>query len=557
MRSRSSGRLATLRDAALLIALLVVAGCRREAPVPATGTTLTTDVQSEGRLVRRLENDINTLNPVLVSTAYERDVLSYLFDALVEVDSSMRPAPGVASRWEISPDATTFRFHLDPGATFDDGTRVTAADVLFSVKRYAAESPQLSGYLQGLDLKKTRVVDAQTVEVVFESGRNAGQIYAFGFPVIAEHVYGTGDFKKDFNDKVVGCGPYRFVKRAPGSEIVLERRDDYRGTKPPVRTVVFKIIPNATVAWSALTRGEIDEMRISTEQFALGSADPEIRSRIVFHQFYELGYNFIAWNNRYEPLADAEVRRAFTMAIDRGAVVKHLYNGGARVMSGPFTVEQWAFNPAVPPIPFDPDGARAALQAKGWVDRDGDGIREKGKKALRVELLVDAADSASIEQGQLYQQSLRDVGADLVLRKLEGTAMIERVLTGKYEAAFLAYFLDLDPDLFANFHSSQFTPEGQNWVFYSNPEVDELLAKGQLELDHEARRAMYMRVHELLARDQPLTWLIQSSTKWAVSNRVQNVQVAPGLGLFNWTPGAQGWWVSPRRPQSGKGEEGH
>ncbi|MBI2213653.1 MAG: hypothetical protein HYU52_08400 [Acidobacteria bacterium] len=553
MRSSSRTNSAFLRAAAAtLLALAVVTACGRGAGAPGASSTAdpsaTARAQSDERLVRRLENDINTLNPVLMSTAYERFVLAYLFDPLVQVDSSMRPAPGVAARWEISPDATTFRFHLDPAASFEDGSPVTAGDVLFSVRRYAEESSQISGYLQGLDLKKSRVIDPHTVEVVFESGRNAGQIYAFSFPIIAEHVYGKGNFKKDFNDKVVGNGPYRLVRRTPGSEIVLERRDSYRGTKPQLRTIVFKIIPNATVAWSALTRGEIDEMRISTEQFALGSADPEVRKSIVFHQFYELGYNFIAWNNRFEPLADADVRRAFTMAIDRGSIVTHLYGGGARVMSGPFTVEQWAFNPAVPPIPFDPEGAKAALSAKGWVDRDGDGVRERGKMKLRVELLVDAADAASVEQGQIFQQALRDIGVDLALRKLEGSSMVERLINGNYEAVFLGYSLDLDPDLFANFHSSQFTPEGQNWVFYANAEVDELLAKGQVERDHAKRRDMYMRVHELLARDQPYTWLVQSSTKWAVSKRVQNVQVAPGMGLFNWTPGARGWWVAARQP---------
>jgi len=59
-----------------------------------------------------------------------------------------------------------------------------------------------------------------------------------------------------------------------------------------------------------------------------------------------------------------------------------------------------------------------------------------------------------------------------------------------------------------------------------------------------------MRVHELLARDQPYTWLVQPSTKWAVSKQLQNVQVAPGIGLFHWIPGARGWWVAPRRQQA-------
>ncbi|MGK2859479.1 MAG: ABC transporter substrate-binding protein, partial [Thermoanaerobaculia bacterium] len=395
--------------------------------------------------------------------------------------------------------------------------------------------------------EKSRVGDPATVEVGFTASRSAGQIYAFSFPVIAEHVYGKGDFQKDFNDKVVGNGPYRLVRRTPGAEILLERRDDYKGTKPPIRSVLFKVIPNETIAWSALSRGEIDEMRISTEQFTMHSGDPELRDTVIFHQFYELTFNFIAWNNRVEPLTDPGIRRAFTMAIDRGAVVQHMYAGGARVMSGPFTVEQWAFNPAVRAIPFDPAEARRILEAKGWTLSDDDGIRSKGKKKLRIELLVAAEDNASVQQGQIYQQALRDVGVDLVVRKLDGGSMIERVISGRYEAVFLGYSVDLDPDLYANFHSSQFTPEGQNWVFYSNPEVDQLLEKGREERDPVKRREMYMRVHEILAADQPYTWLVQPSRRWAVSRHVQNVQVAPGLGLFHWLPGARGWWVSSKK----------
>ncbi|MGK2856354.1 MAG: ABC transporter substrate-binding protein, partial [Thermoanaerobaculia bacterium] len=161
--------------AALLVALLLI-GCRAETPAPATTTAPSTNaIDTEGLIVRRLESDINTLNPVLMSTAYERDVLAYLFDGLIEIDAAMEPAPGIATRWVVSPDATTFTFHLDPRASFDDGTPVTAADVLFSVKKYAEDSSQLSGYLQGIDFEKSRVVDPATVEVGFTASRSAGQ----------------------------------------------------------------------------------------------------------------------------------------------------------------------------------------------------------------------------------------------------------------------------------------------------------------------------------------------------------------------------------------------
>lgn len=188
------------------------------------------------------------------------------------------------------------------------------------------------------------------------------------------------------------------------------------------------------------------------------------------------------------------------------------------------------------------------LDAAGWTDEDGDGVRSKDGKPLRIELLVASGDQTSTSQGQIYQDALRKIGVAIDLRSLEGTTLIERVLSGRYEAVFLGYTLDLDPDIYANFHSSQFTPKGSNWVYYANPVVDDLLVRGQEARSFDERQKIYQEIHALLAHDQPVTWLVQPSTRWAVHDRVKNVQAAPGLGFFGWRPGPRAWWI-PRAQQ--------
>jgi peptide/nickel transport system substrate-binding protein len=525
------------------VAGIVGCGAREEgAPGSAATQGDVASPEEGGRLVLRLGGGLNTLNPVLRTTAYELTVLGFLFDGLVELDRDLNPAAGLAKSWTVSDDGLSYRFLLDPLATWSDGVPVTARDVVFSLEQYKSYSPLISGYLEDLNLEKTRVVDDHTVDVVFDA-YHAGQLYTLSIAIVPEHVYSEGDFRTDFNDTVVGNGPFRLARREAGSEILLERRDDYVGARPHVRQILCRVIPNGSVAWSALTRGEIDEMRLTTSQWQLHADDPEAREIVTFHQFYELSYNFVAWNNSKPQLSDANVRRALTMGIDRGALVEHVYKGGARIMSGPYTTEQWSFNPSVSPIPYDPEGAARLLDAAGWRDEDGTGVRSSNGKPLRIEMLVTADDRTSVEQGQIYQDALKKIGVAIDLRSLELTSLIERVLSGRYDGAFLGTTMDLDPDLFANFHSSQFPPTGSNWVRYSNPEIDELLVAGQEERSFEERRRIYQQIHEILGRDQPMTWLVQPSARWAVHNRVKNVRIAPGLGVFGWVPGPREWWI--------------
>jgi len=121
--------------------------------------------------------------------------------------------------------------------------------------------------------------------------------------------------------------------------------------------------------------------------------------------------------------------------------------------------------------------------------------------------------------------------------------MIQRMIAGNYQAGYLAWDLDPDPDPFPQFHSSQIPPVGQNFVYYVNPVADKLIEQARRELDYNKRVKMYQQLHEMLAADQPYTWVIQVSVKWAVNKRIKNVKESHGWGLFTWYPGEMDWWI--------------
>ena len=538
----------------VLAALVLCLACGRERPAPAKGTILPVDdsvPRDGGSLIRRLDADISTVNPVIFNSRYDRWIANYLFTPFVYLDRNLQVAPGLAKSWEISDDGLVYRFELNPKATFSDGTPVRASDALFTLRKIvdpASEALQIAGSFELLDVSRTRVIDEHTIEVAFRE-RLATQLTRFNdLFVLPEHVYGKGNFRNDFNSRAVGSGPYKLVRRDEGKEVVMERRPDYWGAKPHIQTLVFKVINDHTTAWNALKLRQLDESVVSTDTWLREQNNPTLKQYIDFRRFYILNYNYIAWNGRNPLFRDKRVRRAMTMCIPIDSVIQDIYRGTARAMSGPFTPDEWAYNPNVPVIRYEPDSARQALAALGWADKDGDGVLEKGKTRFRFDFMIMSGNATTKQLAQMIQAELKKIGVQMDVVVLDGATAIQRLLNGNYEAAYLAWDLDPDPDPFALFHSAQFPPAGQNFVYYSNPEADRLIDQARRELDQSKRKDLYWRLHEVLAADQPYTWVVQASGKWGINKRVRGVEASRGLGLFSWYPGELGWWLAAPAP---------
>jgi peptide/nickel transport system substrate-binding protein len=200
-------------------------------------------------------------------------------------------------------------------------------------------------------------------------------------------------------------------------------------------------------------------------------------------------------------------------------------------------------------IEFDPQGARRQLNSIGWLDTDHDGVLDKDKKPFTFDLLITSGSPSAAAFGQLLQAALQDAGVKMNVVPLDPTAFFQRVLAGNYQAAYLGWDLDPDPDPFPYLHSSQMPPHGQNFSYYSNPEVDRLIEEGRRTFDVQKRIAIYQRLHELVAADQPLTPTLQVSVKWGINKRVHGVKESKGWGLFLWYPGELDWWIGndPRK----------
>jgi len=541
---------------AVLLLLLVCLGCRRDEKRIATSSATETAVdealpQDGGTLVRRLPLDVSTLNPLMLSSRYDRYVANYLFTPVVYLDRSLQPIPGLADSWEISPDGLTYRFELNKKATFTNGKPVRASDVVYTLRKIAdpkTKAVQAYDAFVNMELNGTRAVDDDTLEVKFRQ-RLAAQLLRFNdVLVVPEEAYSAGNFEKDFVTQAVGSGPYELVRRQPGTEVVLRRRKDYWSERPHIDQIVFKVVDDHATAYNALKRGDLDESLIPSDTWLRERNNPQITRTINFQRFYALNYNYIAWNNRHPILKDKRVRRAMSMCVPIDAVIQNLYQGTARAMTGPFTPDDWAYNPTVPVVRYDPQGAQELLGAAGWKDTNGDGVLDKGGKPFAFDLFIMTGAATSQQVGQLVQSELKKIGVNVNVVLIEGATAIQRMFGGNYDAAYLSWDMDPDPDPYALFHSSQVPERGQNFVFYSNAEADRLMDEARRELDVSKRKDMYWRLHEILAEDQPYTWVVQVSYKWGLNRRVHGVLSSRGFGFFQWYPGELGWWIAQPDP---------
>ena len=152
----------------------------------------------------------------------------------------------------------------------------------------------------------------------------------------------------------------------------------------------------------------------------------------------------------------------------------------------------------------------------------------------------------------MFQESLRTVGVALEIVPVDEAAFYDMIFKRNYQAAYLSWVNDPDPDPFSLFHSSQIAPNGMNIGGYSEEEADQLIERARTQLDRPRRADLYHQLHALLARDQPYLFTVQVGEKWAVRKRVQDVKVAPGVGLFLWYPGQRAWHLAENQKSEGR-----
>ena len=237
------------------------------------------------------------------------------------------------------------------------------------------------------------------------------------------------------------------------------------------------------------------------------------------------------------------------MLVDRPQIIQTLRFGLERIATSHFNPGTSAFNSNIQPVPYDPKGAAQLLDEAGWIDHDGDGIRDKDGVPFRFEMLGSAGSAFTEQLLPILKEEFRKVGIDMTERRIEFTVFIGSMKDHRYDATASAWAADLVQDPYQVWHSSSIANRGSNYISFRNAESDRMLEQARTEFDEEKRRQIYWKWQELIAGEQPYTFLFYPQESAAYQKRFQNVAwlpPRPGYDLNSWfvTKGAQRYTIT-------------
>lgn len=464
------------KSLALLLAAFLTAGfgMAQDAPPPQMG----------GEVVVAITADPPGWDPT-ASTSQEipRVVYHNVFEGLVRFDRTGQIVPALATDWEISDDGLEWVFQIRDDVLFHDGTSLELSDIVAKFER--ARNPDSGHTHPEYYAAISEIVtneDAGTVTFIL-SEASSSLLYNLARP---DSIIYPADDVETQRSQPIGTGPFRFVDYIEGSEVRLERFDDYylEGV-PYLDAVTFRIIGDPNTRFAALQAGGIDMIGValSPEQYIQidgitglkgteGTATTEIT---------------MALNNAHPILSNQLVRQAITHAIDKNAIVEGAMFGLGTVIGSHMSPAEPYYLDLSETYPYDPDRARALLAEAGYPD--GFEIRFELPEPYNIER----------RSGQVIAQQLSEVGIDVDLSVVEWGTWIQRIFLGAdYDMTIIGHSEPRDINVYGN-------PD--YYYQYDNPAIRALLDQAEAAQSNEVQVAAYQEIASIIAEDAVNVWV--------------------------------------------------
>ncbi len=495
-------------------------------------------VRDPGTLYVHLAAEPGHLNPVTSTEAVATSINHHIYETLVDRDyDTLEVIPQLASGWKIAPDKLKYTFYLKKGVYWSDGVEFTADDVVYSFK--TVKDPKVANgplKVYYIDVKNCRKIDKYTVQFEYSRPYFLGLEICGSIPIVPKHVFDDGtDFNTHKNNRdPVGTGPYVFSRWDTGKRIVLEANDRWRGKKPDIDKVVYKMVSESNVALQMLKKGELDMMSVRAIQWVRQTNTKKFQDNFYKLQYFQPGYSFIGWNARRSYFSDSRVRTALTHLINRKAILDKLLFGLGKIVTGNFYIYDKYYNHEIEPYGYNPEKGRELLKQAGWEDSDNDGILDKDGKKFSFVFTISAGSKFAERLATIVKEDLKKAGIQMEINRYEWAVFVKKLHERDFDAVTLSWSLSWEGDPYQLWHSSQ-VKEGSNFCGFSNSEADRIIVNARREFNGKKRISMYRRFHEIIHNEQPYTFLYCTPALVVVSKRFDNVIVHKrGLNYHEW-----------------------
>jgi len=419
-----------------------------------------------------------------VSTSQEIARVTYgnVYEGLVRIDRNGEIVPALAESWTVSEDGLTWTFQLKEGVTFHDGSPFTAEDVVAKFERAIAPDttyahPEYYEAIEGVAV----AAEGENTVVFTLSEPSSSLLYNLARPDSIIYPAGTEEAQRT---QPVGTGPFRFAEWVRGSEVRLEKFEDYHGTPAYLDAVTFRIIEDTNAQLAALQAGDINlvGVALSPENAIQLQGDPNVKVT----EGSTTTEITLAMNNEREPLNNPLVRQAITHAIDKNAIVEGaMFGFGTPIGTHMSPIEPYYID-LTGTYPYDPERARELLAEAGYPD---------GFK-IDFELPPYPYERRA---GEVIAQQLSEVGINANVTQVEWTTWLERIFTNAdYQMTIIGHSEPRDIGIYGN-------PD--YYYQYDNPEVQRLLEEAERTADEAEQTELYQQVARIIAEDAVNVWV--------------------------------------------------
>lgn len=510
---------------ALLAAAVLVQGCGSHSAAVAR--------QPLGSLRLALVGRPTSINPLALSDASGVALDSLIYDGLVRIAPNLEPRPDLAKSWSVSADGRLYTFHLNPKARWQDGKKVTAQDVAFSLRTYRdpANGSALAQELQVV--KAVRTLGTYTVQIALMRPYAPFLAQVASLPVLPEHLLkavGAGKAllaQPELTAHPIGSGPFRLV-RLIASGALLVRNPHYFLGAPRLASVHLVFSPSATAALEALRQGKVDYAPVPDLDATAVSTWPGIR----LQHTVALQFASIVWNVDLPPFSSPAVRRALYFAVDRKKIVATALGGYGSLSDGPVPPSSWAYDPAIGHRPYDPRKALSILASLGWHQVHGV-LRGPTGQPLRLSILTTQGVASRTMALGLLVRGLEAIGVQVTVHSEVFSRFLDDYIAGNFEAAFVERGLTADPDVTSYFGSPQINSSGENAGLYNDKTVDQTLVAERDALDQSGRRAAIWQMQQAMAVNPPALFLYFPYDVVALSRHVGHFAIDPTGAFWN------------------------
>jgi peptide/nickel transport system substrate-binding protein len=497
--------------------------------------------------------EFDSLNPYYTNMWFS-GITQQLWDSWAwDFDDENNPLPVLVTEIPstdnggISADGTVITMHLRDDIKWSDGEPLTSADFKFTYDMVTNPANAVTSVTPYDLLASLETPDDRTVVMTFKEPY-APWLGALWHGLLPQHVLqtvfdadGTID-NADWNRKpTVGAGPYVFAEWESGSYARFVANDNYWGPKPKIDEIFFRFVPDDASQVAALKTGDGDLGTFISYADIPALKDAGVQIFTVFSGYNEGWYMYLDPKNGHPALQDVNVRKAIAMAFDRQKINDDLLLG----LTKP-AVTYWDNTPYADPsltaYPFDPEQAKKLLDDAGWVDSNGDGVRDKDGVDLELTYGTTTREIRQDTQA-VAQQQLADVGVKLDLSNYDSDIFFSGYAEGGPAATGQLDIMEWsdttqfpDPEVaywLCSEIPSADSPSGTNWQAICDPELDQLFQQEAKQVDFAARQQTFYKISKMIFDKVYWLGLWQDPDIWAVGSRLQNVKISGATPFFN------------------------